>query len=316
MAVYAVGDVQGCQAPLEALLEKAAFDPVRDRLWLVGDVVNRGPDSLGVLRFVRSLGDRATVVLGNHDLHLLAVAEGVRELRGADTLKPVLDAPDAAELLGWLRQQPLLHHDIALGYCMVHAGIPPHWDLATATVLAREAEKWLQSFGCAELVPNEVPELAELTPELTAAQRARVIVSYFTRMRVCNAEGRMDLAYKGPADRAPSGYLPWFAHAERKTRDVRVLFGHWAALQGRAQAKNVFALDTGCAWGNCLTMMRLEDGQIFDHACRDEVVGSEVLGDTALGEGAFADPGLDATSLGDTALGEPAFGVLGGTERR
>ena len=152
---------------------------------------------------------------------------------------------------------------------MVHAGIPPHWDLATATALAREAEKWLSTSGCAELVPNDAHELTELTPELTAPQRARVIVSYFTRMRVCTAGGQMDLVYKGSADKAPAGYLPWFAHAERKTRDTRVLFGHWAALQGETNAENVFALDTGCAWGRALTMMRLEDRRKFTHTCGD-----------------------------------------------
>jgi bis(5'-nucleosyl)-tetraphosphatase (symmetrical) len=258
LTIYAVGDVQGCHDALQALLEQVRFDPADDQLWLVGDLVNRGPNSLDVLRFVRSLGSRATLVLGNHDLHLLAVAEGVRELRGADTLRPLLDAPDGAELIGWLRHQPLLH-----------AGIPPNWDLATATALAREAERWLTAFGCAELVPNEVPELAELTPELTPAQRARVIVSYLTRMRVCTADGRMNLAYKGPANQAPSGFLPWFAHPERKTRDVRILFGHWAALQGQADAENVFALDTGCVWGRALTMLRLSDGRKFACPCSD-----------------------------------------------
>jgi bis(5'-nucleosyl)-tetraphosphatase (symmetrical) len=267
LAVYAVGDVQGCNEALQALLEQVRFDPAEDRLWLVGDVVNRGPDSLGVLRFVRSLGASATVVLGNHDLHLLAVAEGVRQLRGADTLRPVLDAPDGTELIAWLRHQPLLHSDLALGYSMVHAGIPPHWDLATATVLAQEAERWLKASGCAELVPNEVHELTELTPELTPAQRARVIVSYLTRMRVCTADGRMDLTYKGPAERAPSGFLPWFSHPGRKMRDTRVLFGHWAALRGQAAGENVFALDTGCVWGHTLTMMRLSDGHKFTCSC-------------------------------------------------
>lgn len=267
MSVYAVGDVQGCHGALRALLDQAGFEPARDELWLVGDVVNRGPDSLGVLRFVRSLGDRAKLVLGNHEMHLLAVAEGVRKLRGADTIRPVLDAPDAAELLDWLRHQPLLHADLALGYCMVHAGIPPHWDLATAAALAREAEKWLVTSGCAELFPNEVHEPTELIPELGAGQRARVVVSYFTRMRVCTADGRMDLAFKGPAEQAPPGYLPWFAHTERKTRDSRILFGHWAALRGKADAENVFALDTGCVWGHSLTMLRLEDGRKFARAC-------------------------------------------------
>jgi bis(5'-nucleosyl)-tetraphosphatase (symmetrical) len=267
LAVYAVGDVQGCNGALQTLLEQVQFDPACDELWLVGDLVNRGPDSLGVLRFVRSLGSRATLVLGNHDLHLLAVAEGVRALRGADTLRPVLDAPDGGELIAWLRHQPLLHTDLALGYCMVHAGIPPHWDLATATALAREAERWLKTSGCAELVPNEVPELTELTPELSPPQRARVIVSYLTRMRVCSADGRMDLAYKGPAQHAPAGFLPWFAHPERKTRDDRILFGHWAALQGQTGVENVFALDTGCVWGRALTMLRLSDRLEFDCPC-------------------------------------------------
>jgi bis(5'-nucleosyl)-tetraphosphatase (symmetrical) len=277
VAIYAVGDVQGCHDALQALLEQVAFDPASDRLWLVGDVVNRGPDSLSVLRLVRSLGSRATMVLGNHDIHLLAVAEGVRELRGGDTLRPVLDAPDAAELLDWLRAQPLLHADLALGYCMVHAGIPPHWDLATATVLAREAEKWLSTRGCAELVPNVATELTELTPELSAGQRARVIVSYLTRMRVCAADGRMDLVYKGPAEGAPAGFLPWYAHPERKTRDIKLLFGHWAALAGQVVVPNVYALDTGCVWGKSLTALRLEDGRIFAHRCGDD------------GDAAFAD---------------------------
>lgn len=267
MAVYAVGDVQGCHAPLEALLDRVRFDPAGDELWLVGDVVNRGPDSLKALRLLRSLGPRATLVLGNHDLHLIAVAEGVRRLRDGDTVQQVLDAPDGAELIAWLSRQPLLHHDPARGYCMVHAGIPPHWDLPTAAALAREAEEWLRARGCSELVPSAQPELTELTPELTPAQRARVIISYFTRMRVCTAGGRMELAYKGPSERAPAGYLPWFSHPERKTREVRVLFGHWAALDGRTGAQNVFALDTGCSWGRALTMLRLEDGAVFKCSC-------------------------------------------------
>jgi bis(5'-nucleosyl)-tetraphosphatase (symmetrical) len=267
VAIYAVGDVQGCHDELLALLDEARFDPADDQLWLVGDVVNRGTDSLKVLRFLRSLGSRAIVVLGNHDLHLLAVAEGVRALRGADTLSAILEAPDRDELMDWLRQRPLLHADIGVGYCMVHAGIPPHWDLATATALAHEAEKWVATHGCAALFPNQAGELVELTPELTAGQRARVIVNYLTRMRVCTADGRMDLAYKGPPAGAPAGYLPWFSHPERKTRDVRVLFGHWAALDGKADAENVFALDTGCVWGRSLTMLRLDDGQKLACEC-------------------------------------------------
>lgn len=267
MAIYAVGDVQGCHDELLMLLDRARFDPATDQLWLVGDVVNRGPDSLKALRFIRSLGSRATVVLGNHDLHLLAVAEGVRALRGADTLRPILDAPDREELIDWLRRRPLLHSDIALGYCMVHAGIPPHWDLPTASALAQEAERWIAAHGCAALFPNRADEVVELTPELIPGQRARGIVNYLTRMRVCTAEGRMDLAYKGPPAGAPPGYLPWFSHPERKTRDVRILFGHWAALEGKADARNVFALDTGCVWGRSLTMLRLDDRQMISCEC-------------------------------------------------
>ena len=267
MAIYAVGDVQGCHDDLLALLDRARFDPAADQLWLVGDVVNRGPDSLKVLRFVRSLGSRATMVLGNHDLHLLAVAEGVRALRGADTLRPILEAPDRDELMAWLRQRPLLHSDIGVGYCMLHAGIPPHWDLATAIALAHEAERWIAAHGCAALFPNQAGEVVELTPELSAGQRARGIVNYLTRMRVCTADGRMDLAYKGPPAGSPPGYLPWFSHPQRKTRDVRVLFGHWAALEGKADTENVFALDTGCVWGRTLTMLRLDDGQTLACEC-------------------------------------------------
>lgn len=267
MAVYAVGDVQGCQEALAAVLAQVGFDRAHDRLWLVGDLINRGPDSLGVLRFVRDLGASATVVLGNHEMHLLAVAEGVRQLKRTDTLGPVLQAKDAAELVGWLRQQPLLHADPDLGFCMVHAGIPPQWDLPTAVALAREAQAWLLAAGASALVSEQLPEPLELTPELNRAERARVIVSYFTRMRVCTPSGRLDLTFKGPPEQAPAGYLPWFAHPERKTRDARVVFGHWAALDGRTTGPNVFALDTGCVWGRSLTLMRLDDGRRYSSPC-------------------------------------------------
>jgi bis(5'-nucleosyl)-tetraphosphatase (symmetrical) len=267
MEVYAVGDVQGHQQTLRSLLDQAGFDPGHDRLWLVGDLVNRGPQSLEVLRFVRSLGPAATLVLGNHEIHLLAVAEGVRRLRNADTLSPVLDAPDCAELMDWLRRQPLLHVDPNLGYCMVHAGIPPQWDLAAAAELAREAQDWLRVSGFAEVTAALEAEPVELSPDLSPAHRVRVIVSYFTRMRVCTPAGRLDLAFKGSPEHAPSGYSPWFAHPGRKTRDERVIFGHWAALNGQTDTPNVFALDTGCAWGRSLTLMRLSDGHQFSCAC-------------------------------------------------
>jgi bis(5'-nucleosyl)-tetraphosphatase (symmetrical) len=267
MAVYAVGDVQGHHDALESLLDQVGFDPEQDRLWVVGDLVNRGPQSLEALRFVRSLGPAATLVLGNHEIHLLAVAEGARRLRSADTLGPILQAGDRAELIDWLRRQPLLHVDADLGYCMVHAGIPPQWDLAAATELAREAQAWLRVSGFADVAAALEAEATELSPDLSPARRVRVIVSYFTRMRVCTPTGRLDLAFKGSPAQAPSGYLPWFAHPGRKTRDDRVIFGHWAALNGQTDTPNVFALDTGCGWGRTLTLMRLSDGQRFSCAC-------------------------------------------------
>ncbi|MEO8179662.1 MAG: symmetrical bis(5'-nucleosyl)-tetraphosphatase [Deltaproteobacteria bacterium] len=267
MAVYAVGDVQGCYAALSCVLRQVDFAAGRDQLWLVGDVVNRGPQSLEVLRFVRSLGASAQLVLGNHEMHLLAVAAGVRQPHSGDTLAAVLAAPDRSELLAWLAQQPLLHVDQALGYCMVHAGIPPQWELAQALQLAEEARGWLQPPRLASLAGAGDVEPDKLTEALSPVLRARVILSYFTRMRVCTADGRLDSSFKGAVADCPAGFLPWFAHAERKTRDQRVIFGHWAALGGRADAPNVFALDTGCAWGGSLTLMRLGDEQRFSCAC-------------------------------------------------
>jgi bis(5'-nucleosyl)-tetraphosphatase (symmetrical) len=267
MAVYAVGDVQGCYDALRRLLERVHFDAEQDRLWLVGDVINRGPQSLETLRFVHALGAAATLVLGNHEVHLLAVAAGVRGSRRGDTLDAILAAPDREELLAWLQQRPLLHLDPALGYCMVHAGIPPHWDLAEARERAEEARAWLLPNRVAAVIGPCAEEPLELTPELEPALRARVIVSYLTRLRVCTAEGRMNLDFKGAAAEAPVGFLPWFAHPGRKTRDQRLIFGHWAALHGAADAPNVFALDTGCAWGHCLTLLRLGDEQRVSYPC-------------------------------------------------
>jgi bis(5'-nucleosyl)-tetraphosphatase (symmetrical) len=273
MAVYAVGDVQGCYEALCCVLRQVEFDAARDRLWLVGDMVNRGPQSLEVLRFVRSLGAAASVVLGNHELHLLAVAAGARRLRSSDTLDAILAAPDRSELLAWLRHQPLLHRDDGLGYCMVHAGIPPHWDLEQAVAFAREAERWLEPVSIARIVGACAVEPLELSADLPPELRARVIVTYFTRLRVCTATGRLNTSFKGAAADAPAGFLPWFAHPQRRTRDVRLIFGHWAALQGQADAVNAFALDTGCAWGRELTLMRLGDEQRYSCACQGVTIG-------------------------------------------
>lgn len=275
MAVYAVGDVQGCYEALCCVLQQVGFDPERDKLWLVGDLVNRGPQSLEVLRYVRSLGPAAQLVLGNHEVHLLAVAAGVRRLRASDTLGAILSAPDREELLHWLAQQPLLHVDEALGYCMVHAGLLPGWSIADARELAREAQPWLLPPGLASVAgpcPNE-PE--ELSAELSPPQRARAIIGAFTRLRVCTASGRMNWTFKGPVGQCPPGLAPWFAHPAREARELGIIFGHWAALHGEASAANVFALDTGCAWGRTLTVMRLEDQRRYSCSCQGVTQGPD-----------------------------------------
>jgi bis(5'-nucleosyl)-tetraphosphatase (symmetrical) len=275
MAVYAVGDVQGCYEALGCVLQHVGFDPQRDRLWLVGDIVNRGPQSLEVLRFVHSLGPAAQLVLGNHEVHLLAVAAGVRRLRASDTLTPILNAPDRQELLDWLARQPLLHVDESLGYCMVHAGLLPNWSITEALALAREAQPWLLPPGIGHVAGPCAKEPEALAPELSPAQRARVIIGAFTRLRVCTAEGRMEWSFKGPAEQCPPGLQPWFAHTACQAWTLKVIFGHWAALHGQASASNVFALDTGCAWGRSLTVMRLEDERRYSCSCQGVTHGPD-----------------------------------------
>jgi bis(5'-nucleosyl)-tetraphosphatase (symmetrical) len=213
MPSYAIGDIQGCHAEFVELLGKLRFDPARDRLWLVGDLVNRGPQSLQVLRYVRELGDAATVVLGNHDLHLLAVAFGHRDrLREDDTLEDILAAPDCDALLDWLRRQPLLHHDGDLGYTMIHAGLPPQWDLRTAQECAREVERTLRDDRALRSLLEQMygNRPNRWSPDLTGTDRLRFIVNCFTRLRVCDADGALDLKYKGTLAKIPAGLLPWF----------------------------------------------------------------------------------------------------------
>lgn len=258
MPVYAIGDIQGCYTSLQALLARIRFDPTRDTLWFTGDLVNRGPQSAEVLRLVRGLGERAVVVLGNHDLHLLAVAAGARPVRPQDTFGDVLDAPDAAELLGWLRARPLLHYDERLGYTLVHAALHPHWDLETARRLAAELEATLRSVQHAAFFARmygDTPDRWEET--LTGAERLRVIVNVFTRLRYCTPDGRMDLTPVGPPGTQPPGFLPWFRAPGRRSRDLRIVFGHWSLL-GPYQGDGVLAIDTGCLWGRQLTAVRLD----------------------------------------------------------
>ncbi|WP_210395649.1 symmetrical bis(5'-nucleosyl)-tetraphosphatase [Motiliproteus sediminis] len=262
MATYAIGDIQGCYRELCQLLDQIGFGD-QDQLWLTGDLVNRGPDSLYTLRFVRELGARAVTVLGNHDLHLLAVAHGQRA-GSKDTLDEILHAPDRDELLHWLAQQPLLHRDRELGYAMVHAGIPPTWKLKHAERHAREVETVIRS----EQAPAFYTAMYGNTPacwsdDLAGFDRLRLITNYLTRMRFCRADGTLELKTKTNADQPPVGYRAWFEHPGRKSPNKRLIFGHWASLEGHCATPNCFALDTGCVWGGSLTALRLQDGTRF-----------------------------------------------------
>lgn len=270
MATWAVGDLQGCLDPLRRLLDAAHFDPAADRLWLVGDLINRGPESLEALRFVRGLGDAAITVLGNHDLHLLAVAFGGHGLRKKDTLAAILEAPDRALLLDWLRTRPLLHFDADHDAVLVHAGIPFLFSLDLARTLAAEVEAAIRAPDPApffERMYGNAPD--RYTPELAGMDRLRVAVNYLTRMRFIDAQGRLDFDAKEGLDDAPPGFFPWFERLHPDFADRRIVFGHWAALQGRGTPANVLALDTGCVWGNCMTLVCLEDGRRLEVDCSD-----------------------------------------------
>lgn len=260
MAVYAVGDVQGCADELDALLERLRFDPEVDRLWFVGDLVNRGPRSLEVLRKVRALGDAAVVVLGNHDLHLLAIARGGAAWQSSDSsLRPVMEAADREALLDWLQSRPLLHHDSRLGATLLHAGIPPQWDLATARRCAGEVEARLRGPRVGELFEHMYGNEPVLwRDELEGWDRLRFTINAFTRLRVCDErDGHMVLGFKGSPEAAPRGALPWFRIPWRESRDERLVFGHWSALGYVAEGR-VLGLDTGCVWGGTLTGQRLD----------------------------------------------------------
>ena len=269
MAIYAVGDVQGCHAELVQLLEDIRFDAAADKLWLVGDLVNRGPDSLAVLRLVKSLGDSAITVLGNHDLHLLAVAEGVAELNRNDTLDEILNAPDRDELLYWLRNQRLLHAQD--GYVLVHAGLLPQWNVAQAESLAREVEAALRGGDCAAFLAHMYGNAPHNWDDgLSGYKRLRVIVNAFTRMRICTPEGEMEFKFKSEVENIPAGYMAWFDVPQRASRDATAIVGHWSAL-GLLLRKNIIALDTGCLWGGPMSAIRLEDRQLFQVSCKNPV---------------------------------------------
>jgi len=269
MTVYAVGDIQGCYVELQQLLEQIRFDPAQDKLWLVGDMVNRGPDSLQVLRLVKSLGDSAISVLGNHDLHLLAVAEGAAELHRTDTLDEILSAPDRDELLFWLRQQKMLHAEG--DYVLVHAGLLPQWSVKQAAGLAREVENALRGDDYATFLARMYGNAPHnWNDDLDGYKRLRVITNVFTRMRICTLQGEMEFRFKGEVEKIPEGYVPWFEVPQRKSRKVTVIFGHWSAL-GLKVLPNIIALDTGCLWGGPMTAIRLEDRQLFQVSCKNPV---------------------------------------------
>jgi len=268
MATYAIGDIQGCFESLQCLLEKIAFNPELDTLWLVGDLINRGPDSLATLRYLYSIRNSVEFVLGNHDLHFLAVAYGLRKSGQSDTLNTLLNAPDRQELIDWLIQGKLLHTDATLGYTMVHAGIPPIWSLQQAQAHAREVEAILQSRYRHDFLSNMYGNQPNRWKnKLIGLDRLRLITNYFTRMRFCTGEGMLELETKDTMLAAPLGFAPWFSFSERKTSGEKIIFGHWAALEGNANTPNIYALDTGCVWGGALTAMRLEDEMLFSCFC-------------------------------------------------
>lgn len=266
MATYAIGDIQGCYDSLRRLLDLCAFDPAADRLWLVGDLVNRGPKSLETLRLIKSLGPAAVTVLGNHDLYLLMVAEGGAKFRGKDdTIQAILDAPDCVELLAWLRCQPLCFTEG--DYCLVHVGLLPQWTAARARELSREVEAALQGPDYREFILNLWgSEPAGWSDDLTGWPRLRVIVNAMTRMRFCTRAGTMEFKVKGKLANAPAGHLPWFDLPNRQSADAVLVTGHWSAL-GLKITPNLLALDSGCLWGGHLSALRLEDRQLFQVDC-------------------------------------------------
>ena len=255
MSRYAIGDVQGCYSELRELLAQLKFSSDRDQLWFVGDLVNRGPQSLEVLRFVRALRDNAVTVLGNHDLHLLAVACGSHRKRKADTLDEIFAAPDRDELLGWLMSRPLAHQE--RGDLMVHAGLVPQWTVATALMLAKEVESALSTDPRALFENMYGDEPTSWSEMLVGMERLRFAINVLTRLRVCTKDGEVDLKMKGKPPKGHSRLQPWFDIETRRSTGTRVVFGHWSAL-GLVVRRDVVGLDSGCVWGGSLTAFDLD----------------------------------------------------------
>ncbi len=269
MATYAIGDIQGCFKELQELLECIGLSD-SDQLWFTGDLVNRGPDSLGTLRFIKSLGNQAITVLGNHDLHLLAAVEKGKRHR-KDTFNDIILAPDRDELLHWLRQQRLFYHDVKLGFSLLHAGVAPQWDLPKIQSLANEVETVLQSDHYREYLESIYGNQPDTwSDDLQGWDRLRCITNYFTRLRFCDDTGRMDLEEKGPPGSQSPPFKPWYRIENRKSADLKIIFGHWSThkLAGvDARKYNVFPIDSGCLWGGELTAMKLEDESLRQIDC-------------------------------------------------
>lgn len=262
MATYAVGDIQGCDAEFAALLDEVAFDERRDTLWLLGDLINRGPNSLAVMERVMALGDRVTTVLGNHDLHFLAIWYGGHPVRSSDTFTDLLQAPNAPAIAEWLRRQPFFHHDPGLGCAMVHAGIAPRWTFADAQVASDELMAVLQGPDFKTYFRELYGDRPnKLTDDLTGMDRWRILTNCFTRMRLIDAQGGLNFSHKGRPSDGPPDCCPWYEFTNGIPAGQRLLFGHWAALDGHTGKDNLIALDTGCVWGRCLTALCLENGE-------------------------------------------------------
>ncbi len=257
MARWAIGDIQGCDAELAELLQQLHFNPDRDRLWIVGDLVNRGPQSLQVLRRLHALRDNVICVLGNHDLHLLALALAGARPRAGDTLQAILAAPDREPLLAWLLSRPLAHYDAVCGDLLLHAGVLPGWDVGLTLALAREVEQALQHDPAQVLGQMYGNEPQQWSSELRGAERWRLCINALTRLRFCSADGRLNLRLKGGPASAPAPWLPWFACEPPARAEARIIFGHWSAL-GFLRAQHLLALDTGCVWGGALTAVNLD----------------------------------------------------------
>lgn len=271
MSTYLIGDVHGCYDELKSLLGQVAFDPLHDELWLTGDLVARGPASLDVLRYVRSLGNSVRIVLGNHDLHLLAVYAGISRNKPKDRITSLLQAEDADVLINWLRRQPLLQVDEEKKLVMAHAGITPQWDIATAITCAREVEAVLSSDTYPlflDAMYGDMPN--HWTPELTGLARLRFSTNALTRMRYCFPNGQLDMISKESPESAPAPLKPWFAIPGPVSRDYTIVFGHWASLEGRGTPQGIIGLDTGCCWGGTLTMLRWEDKHMFTQVSNRE----------------------------------------------